>query len=60
MSNKKVTHIPPPKKKKLKFCVRIFQSAVGGRDGVWGLSNELPGGGNHCHTQGDRQRLNET
>lgn len=33
---------------------------MGGRDGGRGLSNAVPGGGNHRHTPGDRQRLNES
>lgn len=63
---------PPPKKRgvlkdfntfvmtNLEILIHIFQSAVGGRDYGWGLSNEIPGGGNHRHTPGDRQRLNES
>lgn len=60
---------PPPQKKEvlkvfntfvmtnLEILIHIFQSALGGRDGGRGLSNEVPGGGNHRHTPGDRQRL---
>lgn len=72
MSNKKNYSPSPPRKKSrkrsfnafvmtnLEILFRIFQSAVGGRDGGWGLSNEVPGGGSHRHTPGDPQRLNET
>lgn len=66
---KKITLPPPPKKSRkrsfntfvmiyLETLFHIFQSAVGGRYGGWGFSIEVPGGGNHRHTPGDRQRLN--
>lgn len=44
----------------LEILFHIFQSAVGGRYGGWGFRIEVPGGGNHRHIPGDRQRLNET
>lgn len=44
----------------LEILIHIFQSALGGRDGGRGLSNAVPGGGNHRHTPRDRQRLNES